>query len=95
MRDRVLTEPEDEVLNSEAGEPCMLLELAELTCTETVSVIESVSVDVDVMLDAELPVLIGVLELAGAVGDPDGLLVAPVLRDTPVLSDGVGNGYGP
>lgn len=115
MRDRLLAEGEADVeLDSVTGEPSVLLELielplkldeddaTELVWTDTVSVMESVRVEVDVMLLPvvllELPVPIGEDDFAGAVGKPDELLEppvpkeAPVLRDTPVLREGVGNG---
>lgn len=111
VRDWLLMERDsEEELDSEVGEPAVLLELAEpspepepedaeaeeLVWTETVSVMESVRVDVDRMVDSllELPVPTGTLEFAGAVGELDELLDAPVLSETPVLSEkaGVGNG---
>lgn len=88
------------------GEPSVLPELAEplvdwLVWIDTVSVIDSVKIDMDVRVlwdetwDVAVP--IGRLELADAVGKPDVAPVLsemPVLRDTPVLREGVGKGYG-
>lgn len=59
---------------------------------------ESVKVDVDVMLLALLAVPTAELELLGVVGKPDELAVAPVLSDIPVLKEtpvlGLGVAYG-
>ena len=101
--DRLLTERDgDEVaeLDPVVGEPSVLLEVAELppdlddeeaeglVSAVTVSVRESVRVEVEVMLVFdELPVPAGEVEFAGAVGKPDELLDAPVLRETPVLKE--------
>ena len=89
MRDWLLMEKTGvEELDSETGEPGVLLELAEIVSMETVSVMTEVEVEVDRMIDAlVLPVPASALEeFAGAVGKPGELLETPVLSVTPVLN---------